>query len=284
MKFTFLYTLLAMLFTAFLFLSNSGGRAAVANEGNTGAPGDNAFNNRTCQTCHNSAAIQVALNISALDLDGNPVDAYQPGETYRLRVNVNAAVGSPLGYGFQLVSLLNNGQSPVNSWSNPAGNVKLSTPSNGRQYAEHASVGANNTFEADWTAPAAGAGAVTFYAAGNGVNLNGNTSGDGAAQTSFQLPEAGPVAAEERKLASITFDAVPNPATDLVQLRFDLPGAQTLSIALLNLQGQTLVQEEHTLAQGQHNLPLHLNQFPAGIYLLQLKTSSGIQTLRLLKQ
>src|SRR4029450_10014688 len=57
-------------------------------------------------------------------------------------------------------------------------------PGGGRQYIEHTSAGtfvgqqngASWTF--NWTAPATDVGPVTFYAAGNHANNDGNTSGD----------------------------------------------------------------------------------------------------------
>lgn len=49
------------------------------------------------------------------------------------------------------------------------------------------------TFEFDWMPPAAGAGSVTLYVAGNAANNDGGSSGDRIYTASVQLDAAGPV-------------------------------------------------------------------------------------------
>lgn len=283
MKIRILYTAFAALFAAFLFLNNSGGRASVVGEGNTGAPGDNPFNNRTCQACHNSSAIQVSLNIKAFDAEGEEVDSYEPGSLYRLRVSVEPAVGSPQAYGFQMVSLVDQTQGSTNSWSNPGSNVKLATPNNGRQYAEHTSPSNSNVFEVDWTAPAQGSGAVTFYASGNGVNLNGGSSGDGAGQTAFQLPEAGTVNSQEVSLQLQSLRVFPNPAAEVVRVQLGLREADDVQVQLFDVQGRLLLQQVHRLSQGTHVLPVELSQLPDGLYLLRASSGREVQSMQFLK-
>jgi hypothetical protein len=283
MKIRILYTTFAALFAAFLFLNNSGGRASIAGEGNTGAPGDNPFNNRTCQACHNSTAIQVSLNIKAFDAEGEEALAYEAGNVYRLRVSVEPAVGSPQAYGFQMVSLIDQTQSSTNSWSNPGANVKLATPNNGRQYAEHTSPSNSNVFEVDWTAPAEGSGAVTFYASGNGVNLNGGSSGDGAGQVSFRLEEAGTVGAREEARQLQSLRLFPNPATDRLQLQLQLSQTETVEVRIFDVQGRALDQQTHRMNQGRQALLLNIQDLPNGLYLLRVSSGREVQSLSFFK-
>lgn len=176
----------------FLFASNSNGRATQANTGNTGAPGETAI----CSSCHSGGNFgPVSVTIQAFEAGtNNAVSSYSPGQTYDMRVTVQAGMGSPAGYGFQMTCLTLGANTPLGGYSNLASNVKqkLVTVGTyaGRTYVEHNGVTSNNQFNLSWTAPAAGTGTVRFYAAGNCVNLSGNTSGDLANSTNFTLNEA----------------------------------------------------------------------------------------------
>ena len=102
------------------------------------------------------------MGVDVLDDAGASVVAngYKPGVTYTVVTTVNVDAGSPSGFGFQLVSLnAPDGQDGpvVNSWSDPADNVQVSTVSStGRSYAEHKGVSDDGTFNVKWTAPEAG--------------------------------------------------------------------------------------------------------------------------------
>ena len=168
-------------------MSNSGGRAAVANSGNTGAPGESTL----CANCHGGGSYSPSMSLAVTDLGGSPVVAYTPGETYNLTVTITAS-GTPAGYGFQMTSLQSS-NSPAGSFSNPSSNAQISTISSGRTYVEHDGTSSSNTFTAQWTAPATNTGTVTMYANGNAVNGNGGTSGDaGTPAIQVTLTEAAP--------------------------------------------------------------------------------------------
>jgi hypothetical protein len=267
MKFKIIYTSMALLFGAFILLSNSSGRALIANEGNTGAPGDNAPNGRTCQSCHNGAGIQVTLDIEVEDATGNIISEYTPGEVYTARVIVNTAVGNPQQYGFQMVSEVDADNSATNSWLNPASNVQVASTTAGRSYAEHKGASSSNIFEVQWEAPAPGTGSVTFYAAGNGVNGNGTSSGDGAATTSFSLSEGtvNSTAATQRVEPSLSI--FPNPALDQVQLNAQGITPDPVTITVLDQQGKMVLQQ---LLPGQPQMSMQVGNLPAGIYFIQL--------------
>jgi len=187
MKFNLLYTIFALALLTTISLSNSGGRAEGANRGNTGAPGDEMIGNnpRTCQNCHATGAIQVTMSLEVLDVANNPITAYVPNEIYTAKVRIESAAGpAPLGYGFQMVNLFDADNTGVNNWTETghSENVQIETVSStNRTYAEHKGISDSNEFLVQWQAPAAGKGAVSFYAIGSGVNRNGSTSGDGTA-------------------------------------------------------------------------------------------------------
>ena len=123
---------------------------------------------------------QTDLQVEILEQGtSNTITEYVAGQTYDVLVTINTAMGTPAGYGFQIVSLEAGNNTPINTWANPANNVQLATLNNGRQYAEHNGISSTNTFSMEWTAPSSGSD-ITFYAAGNAVNGNSSTSGDGS--------------------------------------------------------------------------------------------------------
>jgi len=188
-------TLCLLASIGFFMISSSGGRAGAANSGNTGAPGEPS--GQKCGSCHIGGGFSPISESLLITNPGSsdPIDAYVPGQTYEVTLTVNAS-GSPAGYGFQMTSL-DVSNTEAGSWSSPATNVQIETASlvGGRTYVEHKGVGSSNVFRVNWTAPAAGAGLVSFYHAANGVNGNGATSGDngslGAVTTLNAAPGTG---------------------------------------------------------------------------------------------
>src|SRR5690606_21962296 len=117
-------------------------------------------------------------------------------------------------YGFQLIGLKDDGDTDLKGFSEPSSNTKLQNLSfRNRIYAEHKNPGPLNTFEVKWTAPETGTGNVSFYAAGNGVNNNGSTSGDGASDTKLTLSETVISSSSSEELLSQKVRIFPNPIT-----------------------------------------------------------------------
>jgi len=168
-----------------LALGSSRGRANVARQGNTGAPGDN---RAICKNCHAGSSIVVDMDIWLLDEDGNRVYSYVPEREYTVQVRIEPKKGNPRAFGFQMVCLDAppgvNGND-IKNWLPDTNNIyQISDANNGRTYVEHRRPIRNDgIINVRWKAPPAGTDTVTFYAAGNGVNLNGNTQGDGADTT-----------------------------------------------------------------------------------------------------
>jgi hypothetical protein len=157
----------------------------------TGAPGDG-----LCTECH-TGVMNLNDGVGSVTIGGVP-DPYTPTQTYTLTVTVRRTV-QEIRWGFELVPL----KSSNNSGAGTLANTTLLTatqPFGSRTYISHTTFnpGHDGTFEAQpdsatwtftWTAPAAGAGAVTFYAAGNAANGNGFNSGDHIYTTSVSSME-----------------------------------------------------------------------------------------------
>lgn len=150
----------------------------------TGAPGEN-----TCTGCHSTFGLNSGPgSVTIPDLPAT----YMPGETYTLTVMVDQV--SQQRWGFEL--------SPRTDDNTQGGTLGLTqsqwtqiSNSGGVQFLKQNSTGTFSgqpdgaAWQFEWTAPAEGSGAITFYAAGNAANGNNNTSGDYIYNDSFLIEE-----------------------------------------------------------------------------------------------
>ena len=264
-------------FLGFLFSSNEFGRAAFANWGNTGAPGDQELPSgepRTCISCHNTGAIQVTLDIFLRDTLGNEiVDEYIPGQTYEVEVVINnPSPPVPLGYGFQMIALDDATESEINTWTEDALNVKLSTASNtGRTYVEQAGASGAPNFLMQWTAPEQGTGSVTFYSCGNGVNGTGSSGGDGAACNTLTLQEGEISSNNELFAKSFNLKLSPNPTSHFLKLDVDSNKSAEYKIDLLSTQGEVVRSTFVDFHAGANSISFDVANLPTGMYFVQLQ-------------
>lgn len=278
-------------FLAFIGLitltGNKNGRASQSGAGNTGAPGDQTLNGAplTCTGCHDDGLFNPVVFVQVLDTGGVAITHYTPGKLYNARVSINASGTSLSGYGFQMIALRDTGNIDLDGFSdvNP-NNYKIATINNGRTYAEHANVSASNTFNVRWTAPAAGTGSVTFYAAGNAVNGNNNSDGDGASNTSLKLFEEITLSSGEEEVSSAPLANIsPNPVSDVAQLELNLPLAGQYRLNAYNLSGRLIWSSEAALPAGisKHQIPTE--SWEAGTYFLSVNGKKYSQIVKILK-
>lgn len=284
MKNQILYTAFALLFAVCLFQSNSSGRANAAGSGNTGAPGDASS---TCITCHGtSASIQVDLSIEATNADGVGVTQYEPEATYTFKVTLDPQMGNPSAYGFQMLSLnapLDMDGDAINSWVNASANASIvEISATNRTYVEHSNPSSSNEFTVDWVAPSEGAGVVTFYACGNGVNFNGSTSGDNADCATFVFEEA--VVSSTQDLAkAFDLSVAPNPARDFIQLTTNLTPSNNYQVEIYNLNGQLMQQQLSPFSAGEQNATIPVSSLTGGIYIIRVSNGREAANLKFVK-
>lgn len=73
----------------------------------------------------------------------------------------------------------------------------------------------------------------------------------------------------------------PNPATKQINFRLDLASTQSVTLLITDVQGrQYTIIENKSLSTGQHNIPVGLEQFAAGVYFYQVMTAGEIYTER----
>ncbi|WP_449369328.1 T9SS type A sorting domain-containing protein [Adhaeribacter arboris] len=82
-----------------------------------------------------------------------------------------------------------------------------------------------------------------------------------------------------------TFKSYPNPTDSKVLLEFTLPTAEHISLILYDVLGRrTTVMKDKKFGAGTHTVPYDLKQFPAGMYICELKGEKFTTNLKILKQ
>jgi len=166
----------------FLLSSNSIIRPARAFSsgppaGYTGAPGEEP---EACAECH------VPADAGTGHISINAPQTYVPGQTYPITVTHTNPDLTRIRWGFELTVLDTSDETAGNLQALDGLTQILNNagPGGARQYIEHTAAGTfigqqnTATWTFNWTAPLTDIGIVTFYAAGNQANNDGNTSGD----------------------------------------------------------------------------------------------------------
>ncbi len=283
MKLNFTYGIFFLVLLAVAFLGNSGGRATAANSGNCGAPGDAAT---TCITCHgNNPDIQVEVGLDFKDADGTSITNYVPGEVYDGSVTIRTLMGNPAAFGFQAVALqaaLNEDGEDVAGFADPSANAQIATISSGRQYIEHNRPSSDSVFTFKWTAPTDANGPVTVYACGNGVNLNGVTSGDNAACAQLELQQR-PVSARDLS-REVQLTVAPNPVGDELNLLVASSRSGSFATTVFDISGRQLFNRRIAITNGQQQQSFAVDHLQPGIYVLRLTDGQQATAVRFVKQ
>ncbi len=86
---------------------------------------------------------------------------------------------------------------------------------------------------------------------------------------------------EELSFNSSKTSLYPNPAQDLSYVQLSLNKEQDVTVILKNIQGQTISEKNYGMLQGTYQLPIETLQLASGIYLVDVKTGSEVQSLKL---
>jgi uncharacterized repeat protein (TIGR01451 family) len=166
----------------FLLSTNTGTQPVLAFSsgpppGYTGAPGEEP---EACAECH------VPEDVGTGHFSITAPQTYVPGQIYPITVTHTNSDPTRMRWGFELTAL-DTSDEKAGTLQNLDDLTQILDdvgPGAARQYIEHSAIGtfvgqqntASWTF--NWTAPPSDIGVVTFYAAGNQANADGNTSGD----------------------------------------------------------------------------------------------------------
>ena len=282
-----IYIFTALVFAAILFSSHAGGYAAVEGIGLTGAPGDTKLTNGdavTCQSCHNSGSFNPSATLELFNEAGTTaVTKYEPTKIYTIRVTINAAAGTPAGYGFQMIDIRKSNDANVKGFvSAQNAGIQLTTLTNGRVYAEHNARSGTKTFNVKWKAPASGTGIVTFYAVGNAVNGNGGTSGDnGTASVKIDFSEM--TSSVNELAAQIQMSISPNPTTEGVVLSLSSKVSKKVQMRMTDVSGRAVISENWQIQAGENSKKWDISQLAKGAYMIQIIENQDVISKKIIK-
>lgn len=259
-KLIYFYTTVAAILFAILMsgfgggdLKNSGGAPA----GNTNSPGDG----QNCTHCMGGTATAVTGWITS-DV---PVTGYLPGATYTITVTATGAGKK----GFEVSPQTATG-TLVGTLTAGTGNKLVGT---GKYVTHNAAISTNPavwTFQ--WTAPAGGAGDVTFYGAIAVTKTATKTTTLTISQSTVGMDEP---------VAKIT-NAWPNPCRERLNVTLKSSGHGRATLDIIDRNGRTVTSLlEEILAPGLSEHTFNIGLAP-GLYFLRISENGETSLSRLI--
>lgn len=237
---------------------------AGAPAGNTGSPSDGFSCARS--GCHSGSA----TSQSGLITSNIPVTGYVPGTTYTITASITTA--SIVKFGFQV--------SPQSSTGQPRGTIivtnstttQILNGSGGKKYITHKSTGTSGsgskTWSFDWTAPAIGSGAVTFYGAFNSTNNQNNSIGDLITLSQLTVNEESGVGMDELLFYSY-IKVFPNPSTNNIKINGHFLTGKSLGVSVMNINGQVVLTKSFSSIE---EPSLSVSELSEGLYIVKVQT------------
>ncbi len=251
-----------LLFSSVVFITSFSFFHAGGMIFSSGSPYDGA----DCSTCHGGGASSPAFSITASPsfISGN---LYSPGTTYTISI---LCAGAYPYYGFDL-EILNDttiGAGDAGIFNSALTNCQIIPTNKKPTNASHAGpVGTNDTalFQFTWTAPASGN--AYLYCAVNGVNFDGNTTGDFGATKNLILSSAatGIISAPEKTGMEI----FPNPSSGEFMLRTGM--VKDVSAKIFTGSGQCILEYSGAAS----NKIFSLKDYPSGVYYMNIQSRTN---------
>ena len=244
-------------------LAYSGGSSGAK----TGSPGDNNIN---CTQCHGGTASTVTGWVTSTI----PAGGYVPGETYTVTVT-----GTHTGvskFGFEATA--------ENSQNDKTGTLSITNSTETRLIMKDHAIthtsggttpsGASKSWSFDWTAPDAGVGSVTFYAALNAADGDGLKSGDAIYLSSLIADENTGTGIDDNKFENAV-SVYPVPFNGQINISVK-DGMNAEHINLYNSSG-ALVNSLKVSGKPDDKISISTANLEAGVYILNVIGTNGEQ-------
>lgn len=235
--------------------------------GKTGSMGDGGT---TCTQCHNDGTAVAEVGWITTNI---PSDGYTAGETYAITVTGTSNGVVKMGYE---VTAENSSGMKEGTWTiTDDARTKLANSNNSVTHKSGGNTpnGNTNTWTANWTAPMAGMGDITFNSAVNAANGNGNTSGDQIYTTFETFAEAVISDISDELAASIKM--YPNPAQNY--LNIELPEESSYRVVSINGAQMT------SFIDASNNNNIDISDYKTGIYFVQIISGENSITKKFVK-
>jgi hypothetical protein len=300
----------ALVLSAFMLTSYESGPAHHSGLNCTGSETD--FANPTgcsnSSSCHGTTATTgIVVTLEVDSANGIPVTTYRGGLTYTVKITgTNTTTNTDAYFGFQLSAI--TGSTPAVTPVN-AGTWQQTNLPTGVQYTpalthyhlaniiEHntalsassgsGAAGTVYTESVTWTAPPAGTGTISFWAALNAVDGLDVATGflDFWNTTSLVLNEDTSAATGANTVAdNFSVNIFPNPATDFAVLELNHALAGQYNVYVCDAEGRKISSSIFEATGNFAEATINTSNWATGIYLLQLTNNGQQKTIRLLKK
>ena len=248
----------------------------------SGAPGE-----VNCTGCHtgtaNNGTGTLIFNI------GSGSAEYMLGQNYTVTIKLSQAGVNK--FGFQVIALKDSNNTFVGSYTlTDTVNTRIIIGSGGKKYLGTTKCGSDSPtsdsieWSFDWMAPGIDQGTITFYLSSLATDHSHTSAGDETYTGTIQLlPPMTGIAKDMNQIVEI--DLYPNPASDFLIIKHNLPENEDLLISIFDFSGKLVT---HQLTdfnkQGSNQTFVHLkalNLYP-GIHFVQIKTVDGISIHKVL--
>lgn len=257
-----IYSFLAILSVPAILLTYSFSSGSPG--GRSGSPLDL----ENCTFCHSGATNPIDSWITT----NIPEEGFIAGETYQ--ITLNAMDEEAVKFGFDLTA--EDSEAKVGTFTlTDVARTQLRPATNSVTHttAGNEPVGHEITWQFEWTAPETSSGEVTFYAAVNAANGNGQNTGDKIYQTSQSYTQFFVGIADNLLMDEV--NVYPNPATSFVNV--NLP--ENAELRIVNLSGQLVNYVQNTATTER----IDLSNLANGVYFVQVLHDSERATIKLLK-
>jgi hypothetical protein len=269
MKKTLLF--IGLLVSAIIFIAALT-NAAHSPGGQTGSPADGS----NCTVCHTGTPQTAASSWISHNI---PSSGYVPGQTYT--VTLTGTHSGVQRFGFECtVEDSKNNKVGVFTITNSA-ETELVNMSHAVSHTGSGLTPSNNSksWSFDWTAPAAGTGDVTFFAALNAANGDMGASGDVIYLSHLTVAEDVSSGINDGHINDL-ISIYPNPANDFLNIQFNhgLSG----EVKIYNVAGKELVSNK--LNRSTPLCKLDVSGLSNGIYFVQIDTGKDQISRRFIKR
>ena len=236
----------------------------------TGSPADGA----NCNACHTGAA-QVANSWITSTI---PITGYAPGTTYT--ITLTGTHTNVAKFGFELTAEDASNAKKGNFIITNSIETQLANMMQAVGHTGNGLTPTNNskTWSFDWTAPAPGTGAITFYASLNAADGNNGTSGDVVYITNTVVAEdltAG--FTDGYNAESLTI--FPIPTKDV--LNIEMNENQNGKLSIIDQTGKIV--HSGQLLPATRNIRINISNLPNGIYFLQIQGDKAVYSKQFIK-
>jgi hypothetical protein len=251
--------------------------------GKTNSPGETTCNDAGC---HSGNPLNDGVGSIQITSPNLLNWQYEPGKVYTINVTVSRTGSSLFGFDFEALTSTGANAGIITATDLTKTQLANSTVlGNSRRNIFHklnGGSGSNGThsFTFNWTAPVTNIGNVTFYAAGNATNNNGNRLGDFIYTTS-QMVTSASVGIFENVISTNQLNIYPNPIIETAKISYQLNNNAKVSASLVALNGAVVsvfFNEFQTPGEQTKELEIGTSIIP-GVYLFVLDVG-GVRNVK----